>query len=110
VLGEAAQATLTAARAVDDDLDLPPPPERNDPTRVPDADAYTGDYRCKNRTIAIAAESGRLRHTRPVPLCAMTASLARDDGFRGTAQPTTSGLCQYCDSPIRFLNLKVSDL
>ena len=61
MLGEAAQATLTAARAVDDDLDLPPPPERNDPTRVPDADAYTGDYRCKNRTIAIAAESGRLR-------------------------------------------------
>ena len=60
-LVEVAQAALTAARAVDDGLDLPTPPERNDPTRVPDADAYSGDYRCNNRTMSIAAESGRLR-------------------------------------------------
>ena len=60
-LVEVAQAALTAARAADDGRDLPTPPERNDPTRVPDAEAYSGEYRCKDRTISIAAESGRLR-------------------------------------------------
>ena len=56
-----AEVALTAACAADDGLALPPLPERNDPTRVPDANAFSGDYRCKDCTISIAAESGRLR-------------------------------------------------
>ena len=60
-LVEVAQSALTAARAADDGRDLPLPPERNDLTMVPDAEAYAGEYRCKDRTISIAAESGKLR-------------------------------------------------
>lgn len=60
-LVEVAQAALTAVRAADHGQDLPSPPERNDPTSVLEAEDYSGDYRCENRTISIAAESGRLR-------------------------------------------------
>ena len=60
-LVEVAQAALTAARATEDGRDFPPPQERNDPMRVPDAEAYAGEYRCKDRTLLIAFESGRLR-------------------------------------------------
>ena len=60
-LVEVAQAALTAVRAADHGQDLPSPPERNDPTSVPNADAYSGEYRCNNRTLSIVAGSGRLR-------------------------------------------------
>ena len=41
--------------------DPPPPPEQSDPTRVSDAEAYSGEYRCNNLTFSIAAELGGLR-------------------------------------------------
>ena len=60
-LVEVAQTALTAARAVVVGQNLPGQPEGNNPANVPDAGAYSGNYRGTDRAFSIAAESGGLQ-------------------------------------------------